>query len=348
MQRRTFIKSTAMSAAVLPNIDFDYKPQTNMGVVVHSYAMRFGSNSKSEKYPAFSDALALLKHCASIGTAGVQTIVRNWAPDFSNKVRNTREQLGMYLEGSIALPKKPEELPQFEADVKAAKEAGASILRSVSLGGRRYEVFKDKTSYDSYYKNAQLVLEWVEPILKKHQMKLGVENHKDWRATELASTLKQLSSEYLGVTLDFGNSIALLEDPLQVVQTLAPYVLSAHIKDMAVAEYPDGFLLSEVPMGQGILDLPAMVAICRKHNPNLKYSLEMITRPPLQIPCFKDEYWVTFDNVQARELAKTIAMVKAKKTATPLPTLEGLSTDAKLELEEENILKSVTYSQKLL
>jgi hypothetical protein len=124
-------------------------------------------------------------------------------------------------------------------------------------------------------------------VLRKHKVKLAVENHKDWRAPELAAVLGELSTEWVGVTLDFGNSIALLEDPMEVVRTLVPFVLSTHVKDMAVEEYPEGFRLSEVPLGQGILDLPQIVALCRKHNPNVAFSLEMITRDPLEIPCLK-------------------------------------------------------------
>ena len=36
---------------------------------------------------------------------------------------------------------------------------------------------------------------------------------------------------------------------------------------MGVEEYADGFLLSEVPLGEGILDLKGMVAALRKANP---------------------------------------------------------------------------------
>jgi 3-oxoisoapionate decarboxylase len=346
MQRRQFIKATT-AAIALPYLDIPNNlGTTKMGIVVHSYALRYGADSKSTKYPAFTDAQALLAHSAAIGAAGVQTIIRNWSAVFQKQVREQRENLGLYLEGSVALPKKKEDIAAFEADIIAAKEAGASILRSVSLGGRRYEVFKDKPSYDTYAKTALQTLQWIAPILKKHKVKLGVENHKDWRADELAQTIKNIGSEWLGVTLDFGNSIALLEDPMQVVKTLAPYTVSAHIKDMGLDEYADGFLLSEVPMGQGMLDLPAMVAECRRHNPKLNFSLEMITRPPLQIPCFTDSYWATFGQVKGQELAKTLAMVRAKKKN--LPTMQGLSQDQKLELEEQNILQSLEYSKKLL
>ncbi len=78
----------------------------------------------------------------------------------------------------------------------------------------------------------------VEPILKKHKVaKPAVENHKDRRAPELGVIDEKLSSEHVGVTLDFGNSIALMEQPMSVIETLVPYVVSTHVKDMAVDEY---------------------------------------------------------------------------------------------------------------
>ena len=58
---------------------------------------------------------------------------------------------------------------------------------------------------------------------------LAVENHKDWLAAELVDIMQKLNSEWIGVTLDFGNSIALIEDPMDVVETLAPYIFSAHV-----------------------------------------------------------------------------------------------------------------------
>ena len=88
-------------------------------------------------------------------------------------------------------------------------------------------------------------------------MPVGVENHKDWTVEEMVPLLKSYSSDYLGACIDFGNNMSLLDDPMDVVEGLAPFVINTHIKDMAVEEYADGFLLSEVPLGEGILDLKA-------------------------------------------------------------------------------------------
>jgi hypothetical protein len=135
---------------------------------------------------------------------------------------------------------------------------------------------------------------------------------------------------------------------MEVIQTLVPYAFSTHVKDMAVEEYADGFLLSEVPLGKGILDLPRIVALCQKHNPNVTFSLEMITRDPLEIPCLKDDYWATFGGVSGSDLAQTLRMVRQHKTESGLPRVSQLSAEDRLAAEEQNILACLAYSKNTL
>lgn len=349
MDRRGFLHQAAAGAMALtfPKMPLFLKG-VPMGIVVHSYGSRWNSKVESKKYPGFQNAVDLIDHCGQIGAGGVQVGVKDWTVDFVKKVRDKREKLGLYLEGSIGLPKKPEEVAAFEQEVKNAREAGARVLRAVSLGGRRYETLQTYEAFQAFRKNALVALQLAEPVLHKQKIKLGVENHKDWRAPELAEVLKQLGSEWVGVTLDFGNSIALMEDPMEVVQTLAPYVVSTHVKDMAVEEYPDGFLLSEVPLGQGILDLPTMVELCKHQHPDVTFNLEMITRDPLEIPCLKEEYWATFKEVPGSQLARMLQMVRKHTYAAGLPRVSQLGAEEKLAVEEENVLSSLTYSKNKL
>lgn len=321
---------------------------TRMGIVVHSYANRWQSKVKSQKYPGFSNAIELLEHCHQIGAGGIQVMVNGWTGDFAKELRDKREKLNMYLEGSIAVPGKAADVPGFEQEVINAKEAGARVLRTVTSPGRRYEIFHSAQDVLAFKNGAVASLQLAEPVLRKHQMMLAIENHKDWRAGEFVHALQQLQSEWIGVTLDFGNSISLLEDPMKVVETLVPYVFSTHVKDMGVEEYADGFLLSEVPLGKGFLDLPKIISLCRQHNPAIRFSLEMITRDPLEIPCLKDEYWAAFDGVPAMQLAQTLRLVKQNKSTSPLPRVSQLSAEERLEAEEENILGSLAYSKNKL
>jgi hypothetical protein len=131
---------------------------------------------------------------------------------------------------------------------------------------------------------------------------------------------------------------------MEVVKYLAPYVMSTHVKDMGVEEYADGFLLSEVPLGKGVLDLPAMYALCRKNNPAVTFNLEMITRDPLEIPCLKADYWSTFDGVPGADLARMLRLVRQQKSAAPLPRVSQLNPEARLAAEEQNILACLAYS----
>lgn len=349
MHRRDFLHKATIGvvALSLPKMPAFLK-ELPIGIVVHSYGNRWNSKVESTKYPGFTDALDLMEHCHQIGAGGVQVIVKDWTNDFARKVRNQREKLGLYIEGSIAVPGNDKDVLRFEQEVKNAKEAGVEVLRTVCSSGRRYETYHSLAAFQQLKKDALASLQLSEPILKKHKMKLAVENHKDWRAPELESMLKQLNSEWVGVTLDFGNSISLLEDPMDVIQTLVPYVFSTHVKDMAVEEYTDGFLLSEVPLGKGILDLPGIFALCKKHNPNVTFNLEMITRDPLEIPCLKNEYWATFAEVSGSELARTLRMVRQHKNQHGLPRISQLSAEDRLAMEEQNILACLEYSENQL
>ncbi|MCS4434250.1 sugar phosphate isomerase/epimerase family protein [Aquiflexum gelatinilyticum] len=347
-QRRNFLQKTGLAALAmafpLPSISMNFEG-VSMGIVVHSYGARWNSKVPSEKYPGFENALQLIEHCHQIGAGGVQVGVNNWTSDFAKKVRDQREKHGMYLEGSIGLPKSKEELDKFEKEVLAAKEAGATILRTVCLGGRRYENFKTEAEFLDFKAKSILSLQLVEPIVRKHKMKLAVENHKDWRAAELVEIIKGMDSEWIGVTLDFGNNYSLLEKSEDVIGLLAPYSFSTHIKDMGVKSYSKGLLLSEVPLGEGIVDLKKGIELCRKYNPDITFNLEMITRDPLEIPCLEEGYWATFNNISGPELAGILKMVREKSFSGELPYTRNLDPEQRLDYEEANVLASLRYSK---
>lgn len=349
MKRREFLQASTRAAMALPFLRMpDFMKGMRMGIVVHSYASRWNSKSESSKYPGFKDAVDLMEHCHSIGAGGVQVNVRDWSDDFSKKVREARENLGLFLEGSIGLPKQKDDVKRFEKDIAVAKEAGATIVRTVCLSGRRYENFKSLAAFEEFARNSLLSLELAEPVVRKHKIRLAVENHKDWRAQELVDILKKIESEWVGTTVDFGNNMALIEDPMEVVRKLAPYVFTTHVKDMGVKEYDHGFLLSEVPLGEGVLDLKEMFAICRKHRADVNFNLEMITRDPLKIPCLTDEFWETFAGVEPRELARMLRLVRHRSFKTSLPEVSHLGTEERLSAEEQNIIASLQYSKSSL
>jgi hypothetical protein len=103
--RRSFLKNAGMMGAMALYFPFPVLPHylkgIPMGIVVHSYGARWNSKVESKTYPGFQNALDLINHCHSIGAGGVQVGVSNWSLDFAKQVRDTRENLGLYLEGRI-------------------------------------------------------------------------------------------------------------------------------------------------------------------------------------------------------------------------------------------------------
>ena len=57
----------------------------------------------------------------------------------------------------------------------------------------------------------------------------------------------------------------------------------------------------------GFLDLKQIVATLRAARPEIRLHLEMITRDPLRIPCLTQDYWSTFADLPARELARCLS-----------------------------------------
>jgi 3-oxoisoapionate decarboxylase len=328
--RRTFLSAAAVPAMAQP------PARTSMGFTPDSFAILRPPRT----------ALEFLQKAYETGAGGVQATLASTDAAYLKQVRARTEQLGMYFELLAPLP--PEDTTQFENSVRAAKEAGAMCIRSACLSGRRYETFNSLEQWNAWVADAKARLARAVPIAEKHKLPLGIENHKDWTAAEMPAVLKSYSSEYLGACIDFGNNISLLDDPMELIEALAPFVINTHIKDMGVEEYQDGFLLSEVPLGQGILDLKRIVALLQAKRPSVKFSLDMLTRDPLKITCLTPKYWLTFPERNGKYLARTLAMVRANKPREPLPRVTGLDREAQLGLEAGIIAECVAYARDTL
>ncbi|MCG2459921.1 sugar phosphate isomerase/epimerase [Flavobacteriaceae bacterium F89] len=349
MKRRKFIKNSAggamfMSLPVIPTF-FSSSVDDRFGVADASFMSRRFRKLDSEPYPPFANALEMIDYSASLGFGGMQVGVGGWDRDFSKKVRKRKEELDIFLEAQISLPKSDEDVLRFESETKASIAAGIDVFRTACLAGRRYETFNTMGEFQTFKASSIAAIQRAEPIMQRHKVKLAVENHKDWRADEFIEILKNLDSEWVGVTLDTGNNISLLEDPMQVVEALAPYAFSVHLKDMGVTEYKDGFLLSEVNLGDGFLDIEEMIRIIKSHNPNIHFNLEMITRDPLKIPCLTEKYWATFDQISAPDLAIFLREIRNIKIKNALPVISDMSIDEQLRLEMENNRTSLNYAK---
>jgi 3-oxoisoapionate decarboxylase len=314
-----------------------------MGLASTSLAIRLGGYNHPAG-PLRDDSIALLEYCHSIGAAGVQTSAKG---DLA-KFRKRAEELGMFVEYESRLPEHADDdMSGFENSLREANAVGASCLRVVSLSGRRYENFKTMDAYLDWKKRTTAVVEKIVPLAEKQKVVLAMENHKDRTADEFVALLKQISSEYYGALIDFGNNLSLSEEPMSVVAKLAPYAKSTHLKDMAVQPYDEGFLLAEVVCGEGFLDVKGMVELCRRANPKVHLLLEMITDHTLKVPVRTDEYWATFPDRRAVAQPAILELV-AQHTSQTMPQTAALSHGELLALEEQANRRCLEWARKNL
>ena len=292
-------------------------------------------------------AQTLVELCESFGASGCQMDLAQLGaaePALLASVRDAVEKRGLFLE--LSVPAKSLEDEQAFARAAAVSRAlGVKLWRVALLSGRRYEDFKTMEEWRAFAARWESALPRAAAWLERAGIQAGIENHKDFLAGELAALLRRVDSRNLGACVDFGNNLALLDEPMALVEALAPWVVTTHLKDMAVRPYERGFELSEVPLGQGILPLARMVDVLRHARPDVNFSLEMITRDPLKVPYLDDAYWVTYARRDPARIEAFRASVLARASATPLPRISGLTPDQMLAAEDANVRACVAYAK---
>ena len=295
-------------------------------------------------------AETLLDLCQTFSASGCQMDIGQLGeaePARLLSVRALAERLGLFVELSVPA-RTLEDEAAFARAAEVSRALGVKLWRVALLSGRRYEDFKQAADWRAFAERWRAALPRAAAWLQKAGFTAGIENHKDFTAPELADLLRGVGNPHLGACVDFGNNVSLLEDPLVTAETLAPFAVTTHLKDMAVRPCERGFELSEVPLGEGFLPLARIVDVLRRAQPDLHFCLEMITRDPLKVPYLEDAYWVTYDRRDPARVEAFEKQVLSKAWNRPLPRIAGLSPDAMLAAEDDNVRKCAAYARETL
>lgn len=318
--------------------------ECGLGLVL--YCCRHRRDWLRENEPGFDlfDPLNFLDHCRSMGAGGMQVALGVLPADEAAGLRRRADDAQRYIEAIVQPPRSPQDVERFAAEMQTAARCGARAARTVIIPGRRYEYFDSLEHYREFAKRGRRSLELAAPVAEKHRVPLAVENHKEQRNDERIALFEHISSEYVGACVDTGNSFALLEDPIEAVEAFAPWAHSVHLKDQILAEYEEGFFLGDIPLGQGAFDLKKMVEILRRAKPEIRFTLELITRDPLEVPCLTEKYWATFPDLPGVHLARTLRYVRTH-AAEELPRVSTLSAEERVAREDANVQASLTFAR---
>lgn len=342
MTRRQFAALAAAAPAALSSLSG--APRTAVGVGSASYHFRASVERQRGETP-ITDPLRFASYCDELGAGGIQAALPSDDGDYARKVGDVLGKNGMYFEASAELPRGDTDLDGFRDMIRAAEQAGASVIRTVLFSGRRYEDFTDKEHFQQARQAVWKSVTLAEPILRKRKMKIAIENHKDLRSEDLLLLIERLQSEYVGVCVDLGNNYALMEDPVDIARAFAKYAYSCHIKDHILKSYNKGFLLFDAKLGTGVINLRQAVSILRQAQPNLKFSLETMTRDALEVPYLTDSYWTTMGtDIPGQDVIRTMKLVQDTEPKDELPRISMLSPEERIKLEDDNVRGGLAYA----
>jgi sugar phosphate isomerase/epimerase len=225
----------------------------------------------------------------------------------------------------------------------AATTIGSPIVRAV-LGS-----MADRTGplpLEGHIENMVKVLRASRSRVMDAGLKVAIENHAgDMQARELKMLIEAAGKEFVGACLDSGNPLWTLEDPHLTLDTLAPYVLTSHVRDSAVWRTPEGAAVAWVRMGEGNVDIDGYVRKYAERCAGRPLSLEVIVTGPRAFPFRDPKFWDAYRATPAWEFARFLAIADR---GTPRPPLPQLTKEAAVEKERLDLEASLAYAKRLL
>ena len=275
--------------------------------------------------------------------AGLATDMEDGGAEQRKALREKSEALGIELIGAGGGQPTAE---LFERELGAAAEMGASIVRHACALFRWHNPPAPPEQLEK-------ALKAVEPKARELGITIAIENHQDYSCDELAGVMAAVDSPNIGVCLDTGNSMSMMEAPLRTAQTLAPYAHDVHLKEYVLLPCPAGFSMVGVTLGQGIVDNRAILDILRREAP--ADPLHVTLENPLErcsTPILSSAYVETFGDRSFGDFAPLTELIETSMEKYPdgitLPQEAGLSDEEIAAAEDEHNHDAVEYAREVL
>lgn len=230
-------------------------------------------------------------------------------------VKEHAAKLGLRLEtgGGGFFPRTPDELPKrveyMRAQIKRAATMGSPLARFVIAGNR---AALPPGPVEGHIETVVKMVREVRAQALDAGVKIAFEVHKDLQAWEFKTLIEAAGRDVAGIYLDTGNPVFVMEDPMQTVETLAPYAVTVHLRDSVVYEHPRGAAVQWVPLGEGVIDFKPIVAKVTELCPNVAVYIKPITgRPPEILNYYEPEFWKLYPQARAADLARFMRLAKA-------------------------------------
>ncbi|RPI10268.1 MAG: sugar phosphate isomerase/epimerase, partial [Acidobacteriales bacterium] len=265
-------------------------------------------------------AFELLDYAARVRLDAIQlgsSDLESQDPAYLKKVREHAERLGISIDAAIGgvcptssmwVPSNGDPTTYLLLGLRQAHALGSTNLH-VYLGGG-----SERTGPIPLERHIEETVKSLRSVRSQSMdlnVKIAVENHGDLQAWEMKTLVEEAGKEFVGVCLDSGNSVAVIEDPMLTLEMLGPYVLTTHIRDSVVYEVPSGIAYQWVALGDGSIDFQTFFRRYRELCPQASVQLEILTgSPPRLLPYTEPGFWKAYPKARAHEFARFVALAK--------------------------------------
>jgi sugar phosphate isomerase/epimerase len=230
---------------------------------------------------------------------------------------------------------------QVARALKASQIFGATCMRCI-LGGD-----PERPQIDMHIENMIKAVAGIRSRIVDSGIKLAVENHGgDLQAREMKMMIDTIGRDIMGVCLDSGNPVWMLEDPQMTLEMLGPYAETCHVRDSAVWKVPEGIAVRWVNMGDGNVDIDGWIRKFMQVKPGLPIIFEnLVSGNPRVHAIYNPQFWDNWKKMPAWEFSRFLAVAEkgTPKLATPRP--EG-KTPGQQRIEDLEVC--VRYTRALL
>ena len=181
-------------------------------------------------------------------------------------------------------------------------------------------------------------------------VKIAVENHAgDMHSRELVELIEEAGSEFVGATIDIGNSTRTLEDPVETFRNLAPYAICSGIRDSMVWPSNKSAKVQWTAMGDGCVDMKTLFQEWINVCPETPVLIETISGFAREFPYLEQDFWTSYSTIRADKYSRFLVLLRRGKELMPFSVPDGVERKkAKQDYQLAELEKSLVYCRKNL
>ena len=231
--------------------------------------------------------------------------------------------------------------------IKVAKGVGSSVARCY-LGSS-----KDRKTEGGIRKHMDSTIQTLKKV-RSHALDAGVriavENHAgDMHSRELVELIEQAGPEFVGATIDTGNSTWTLEDPVETFRNLAPYAICSGIRDSMIWPSEKGAKVQWTAMGDGCVDMKTLFNEWSKKCPDTPVQIETISGFAKEFPYFEKDFWPPYSTIRPDDYSRFLALARKGNELSPFSVPEGKDRKkAQQDYQLAELERSFSYCRKNL